>query len=244
MRQKQIFTFFDKIDTEEKAYWLGFIYADGNITKKKDVFNLGLQIKDKNHLQKLASIFNKPIKISEEIRRGKMFQKGTLRVCSTYLCNSLISKGIIPRKTYIDSDVFCHVPDELLRHFIRGNMDGDGCICRFIQYGKIRYRVDFLGRTKFIKELEAIFARKFSEDSFYSTTCVSTWRLSICSASTILRVLDWLYSGATVFLERKHEKYLSLKRDMPELLKRGKSRNDSAIVTKAWTTRKRTNKYW
>jgi hypothetical protein len=154
----------------------------------------------------------------------------------------LISKGIVPRKTYIDSDVFYHVPDELLRHFIRGNMDGDGCICRFIKYGKIKYRVNFLGRMKFIKELEAIFKKKFPEDLFYSVQYQSLWRSSICYAPTILRILNWLYSDATVYLERKHDKYLGFKNEFSQITAhatgRNANRDNAVIIAKAWRTRK------
>lgn len=50
---------FDNIDTEEKAYWLGFIFADGYISslnaKYKNVFELSLSIKDLNHIKKFNS---------------------------------------------------------------------------------------------------------------------------------------------------------------------------------------------
>ena len=63
--------FFETIDTEDKAYWLGFIYADGYITKSKTgQHNLGikLSIKDLAHLQKFALDIktNKPIGIYKE----------------------------------------------------------------------------------------------------------------------------------------------------------------------------------
>jgi len=214
MKQEIIYDFFDKIDTEEKAYWLGFLFADGNVTKRGDVLNVNLQIKDKDHLQKLASVFNKSLKTARDACRGKIFMKSVLRVCSTYLCRSLIAKGIVPRKTYIDSDVFCHVPKNLIRHFIRGNMDGDGCICRFIGYGKIRFRVDFLGRSKFIHELKEILEKQFPDDPFYATSYQSLWRLCICFNPRVYKVLSWLYDNSNIHLERKHKKYLSLKNDI------------------------------
>ena len=43
---------FDIIDTEEKAYWLGFIYADGCISLKTNAFEISLKYDDINHLNK------------------------------------------------------------------------------------------------------------------------------------------------------------------------------------------------
>lgn len=128
-----------------------------------------------------------------------------------------------------------------MHHFIRGNMDGDGCICRFMSYGKVRYCVQFLGRVKFINELCAIFEKQFSGEQFYTVPYQSICRLSVSYAPTIERLLTWLYSDATVYLERKHERYLNFKHEMcgeaGQIGKR-KNRDDSAIVKKAWATRK------
>ena len=50
--------FFDIIDTEEKAYWLGFLYADGFITSKDNKIGLSLSIKDIDHLAKYNKSLN------------------------------------------------------------------------------------------------------------------------------------------------------------------------------------------
>ena len=47
------YDYFEIIDTEDKAYWLGFIYADGNINKAKNTLTINLQGKDNGHLAKL-----------------------------------------------------------------------------------------------------------------------------------------------------------------------------------------------
>ena len=227
--------FFDKIDAEGKAYWLGFIFADGSVRKSYDVFTVKLQIRDKGHLKKLALIFDKPLKIEQSRCKGEMFSQTVLRVFSKYLCHSLADKGIVPLKTFVDSDVFCHIPKHLIRHFIRGNMDGDGCICRFMNCGKVRYHVDFLGRVKFINELRSIFEKQFLGKQFYAVPYQSICRMTVSFAPTIECLLTWLYSDATVYLERKHNSYLKLKREMDAgILKTSDRRN----IRKAWRTRK------
>ena len=59
--------YFEEIDTEEKAYWLGFIYADGSINPSKNGLEISLKYSDKTHLQK----FKKSIKYSRDIVTGK-----------------------------------------------------------------------------------------------------------------------------------------------------------------------------
>src|SRR5215471_715872 len=60
-------TFFDCIDTEEKAYWLGFFYADGYLDKDGSTLKLGLSARDAFHLQRFASIFHRGVRVYEQI---------------------------------------------------------------------------------------------------------------------------------------------------------------------------------
>jgi hypothetical protein len=239
---------FDQIDNEIKAYWLGFLYADGNVgTSRKclrpDTLTVKLQHRDSEHLLKLASIFSRKIKPINSKLNGKIYKSVIFQLFSIYLCNALISKGIIPRKTFIDSNVMSHVPDNLLHHFIRGNMDGDGCICRFQNNGKTRYRVDWLGRKKFIESLRKVFVNKFSEENFYSTQVSSISKLSISDTYKIKKVLDWIYTGATIFLERKYAKYLLLNTEFAELTaispRLKKHQGCRKGVINSWKTRKK-----
>lgn len=114
---------FDIIDTEEKAYWLGFVFADGNISShtpnKKHTykFELSLALKDKNHLYKFNSFMN---------------YKGNNVKCDSYRCRwyignkhlweTLNSYGCTPKKSltlnFPDENIF--KSKDLIRHFIRG----------------------------------------------------------------------------------------------------------------------------
>lgn len=55
MSKKNIIKNFEKIDNEEKAYWLGFLYADGNVSLKEDKIELSLAEKDLNHIKKFKN---------------------------------------------------------------------------------------------------------------------------------------------------------------------------------------------
>ena len=59
MSAKNVLRYFDKINTEEKAYWLGFLYADGSISSKEDKIELGLAEKDLHHIEKFKQTHDK-----------------------------------------------------------------------------------------------------------------------------------------------------------------------------------------
>ena len=120
--------YFQNIDTEEKAYWLGFIMADGCVYKGSDASSYRLQINlkgsDKEHLDKLQKSINSSYKIQE--KKVKNSDVCLLKVNSTKMCQDLMALNVTPRKSML-----CQMPsleEHLEKHFIRGYFDGDGCL--------------------------------------------------------------------------------------------------------------------
>lgn len=121
--------YFENIDSEEKAYWLGFMYADGYITNNS--FGFSINSIDINHAIK----FNESLQATNPIHeyKGTGYNKDSI-MCRTLLTsaktvNDLIAKGCIRNKTlqlkFPTEDI---VSKSLMHHFIRGYMDGDGSI--------------------------------------------------------------------------------------------------------------------
>lgn len=124
--------FFLDIDTEEKAYWLGFIMADGYMNKEKTKFGIMLDIKDVTHLEKFNQTLNSnyPI-ITRTIKdkRGFTSTECCIRINSKYMCETLMKNDIYPNKT--GNEIIPNsIPYILKRHFIRGYFDGDGSISK------------------------------------------------------------------------------------------------------------------
>ena len=73
---------FDTIDSEEKAYWLGFIYADGWISDANNCFTLTLQQRDVEHLLK----FNEFIANKNSIcyRKYKRYENVSVNLCDDH----------------------------------------------------------------------------------------------------------------------------------------------------------------
>lgn len=192
--------FFDKIDTEEKAYWLGFFVADGNVHLKNNVMQIGLSRKDAKHLEKFAFIFDKKLKFYIVDGKHRMCRMG---INSASMKKNLISKGVVPRKTYCDiSSVFDYIPYLLRKHFIRGVFDGDGCIS-----GKGKnVAMSIAGQSNFIEKLQNLIIgdmglskNKIEKHNMYS---VIKW-----SGKRQIKIFyDWFYNSSNVFLERKKEK--------------------------------------
>ena len=206
--------FFQKIDTEEKVYWLGFIYADGNIGIKRDMpttIRIELKRSDKNHLEKFKTSLSSNKKIEDysriKIYKGKYYTSNTslIRVESKKMAQDLIKLGCIPAKSLVlKFPNFNQVPADLIRHFIRGYFDGDGGICKTAT----GYAVYFVSTYMFLSKLSSYF-RKIGT----STRNISlhknkiTGQLTYRKKRDIVYILNILYNNCNIYLDRKFELY-------------------------------------
>lgn len=118
------FSYFESIDTEQKAYWLGVLYADGCVSKKDNSLRFSSIDKEWIETYKKDLEYNGPINIDHHSKFNKNIYKVTMY--SDKLVNSLISYGCIERKSLVLK--FPKLPESLVSHFIRGYFDGDGCV--------------------------------------------------------------------------------------------------------------------
>ena len=125
--------FFEVIDTEEKAYILGLIMADGCVrNKREDQPYLSLELIDLDIIEKVQKELNSDSKISISDRKRKHLknEKVTYRfsVADKKMCEDLSKYGIVPLKTRKTDWLTQDIPIELKRHYLRGLFDGDGSI--------------------------------------------------------------------------------------------------------------------
>ena len=127
-------TFFDNIDSEIKAYLLGYFIADGNIDKTKSRFSIGSSIDDEEVVNLFSQYISKTVPIKHRFRfRNEIACKEMLefRWTSNHMKDLFINKyKILPRKTYDNNFTFPFelIPSEFHGHFIRGFFDGDGYV--------------------------------------------------------------------------------------------------------------------
>ena len=196
--------FFRKINTEQKAYWLGFIYADGYIGGSYRM-SIDLSVTDKNHLQKLSNIFNKPIEYTQT-------RENIVKLCvyNKNLYNDLVDHGIEENKTYaLTTSVLDYVPDNLMHHFIRGYFDGDGTISCSVDM-KRNFHFSLIGIKDFISKVQIIMETNImnlSKVGIYIKNTGIIFILNYGKHDDIISIYNWLYKDATIWLDRKRNKF-------------------------------------
>lgn len=208
-RYRQDNSYFERIDAERKAYWLGFLYADGCITEKSKnnkTITLQLHPDDKYILEELLKDLNsdRPIYVN---KRGYV----SISISNNKMANDLIKLGCVPRKSLVlkfPSEKI--MPCELIKHFIRGYMDGDGCISTYKKARKNRKSLVFKCEIKFVGTYDMLYGINefFSSDKdiLINKHSPKSYQISF-SGRKYREVVDALYSEASVYLKRKKDKW-------------------------------------
>ena len=190
--------YFKKIDTEHKAYWLGYLMADGSMNKECTKLTLNLSKNDECMLEILKKDLNSSSTIKYSTNNG--FDYARLMIGSQKMCKDLIYHGIVPKKSgkEILPDT---IPKKLIRHFIRGFIDGDGSIGRH-HFSMIcnseKFAIQI--RDKFLEAIPELKSYLYKENRKYT----DYWSLHFSMNLKVARkIYDYLYKNATVFLKRK-----------------------------------------
>ena len=210
--------FFDIIDNEEKAYVLGFLYADGNNyvrgTHSYEV-SIGLEEGDKPILEKMRELLCPlaPLKFTDYSDEGWKNQY-LLKINSKILTQQLTKLGCIPAKSLILTWPKWLIDVKLQQHFIRGYFDGDGSLWARepTKTGQIDWGWQITSTNIFCEKVKDI-VETYANVHCSMTLCKPktdnqiTTSLSVGGNLQVKKVLDWLYQNATIYLPRKYEKY-------------------------------------
>lgn len=205
--------FFKCINTEEKAYVLGFICADGHI--EKDRLVITVSIKDKDILEKIKHALNSE-HIIKEIKRKNPYQNTDrkelmlveLQINSVDLVAPLFNMGLNTNKTYtLDGSILKFIPKYLMRDFLRGYFDGDGNVFFGTRYSSgYKYNINICGNEDFLlKSFQVYFPsnNKLYKD-LYSKNCY-VWKIS--QKDKVKDFMYYLYYNSSIFLQRKYNEY-------------------------------------
>jgi hypothetical protein len=208
--------YFENINTPNKAYFLGLLYADGSINTKKNSCKITLTEKDSYILESLRKEVetkkplaygkSKPIKNTKYI--GKAYY--SLELNSEKLINDLEGKGITANKSQIlKFPTEEQVPLDKLSHFIRGYIDGDECIYA----SQNRIMINIVSSEWFLKDLSIFLSKELNINANHKKDKRSnSWYMFITRISEVLRFCEYIYSDDNcIKLLRKYEKFKNFK---------------------------------
>lgn len=206
--------FFKNIDSEEKAYWLGFIAADGSIINNGYGLEISVAYSDKEHLEKFIASISGELSMITYLNKtagnGKYYPTARVRVMSKQLCDDLYGKEIVPNKGLM-LDFPCYLSESLIRHYLRGYFDGDGSISTNgrNRNGSPKYALNLIATESFlINFMNHLKNLGVSEVKLQSKCNMFVWNK--VGINQIGIILNYLYDNCNIYLERKHIKYLDI----------------------------------
>lgn len=210
------FDYFEKIDNEHKAYWLGFIAADGCVYSRdnhQSLLSISLNVDDIDMLNN----FKEDIESENKVRKwtdSYGYNYCGIQIVSDKLCSDLRKYNIVERKT--ETYVPFKLKDEYMRHFIRGFFDGDGSF--YIESSNKNMLVsNFCGNyncMNFIKEYLENYNINFHLRRDNREYSFPFYYLRLTKHDEMKRFIDFLYNKSTIYMERKYkiaQRYLKLK---------------------------------
>lgn len=207
--------YFANVNTEEKAYWLGYLFADGFIGTEK---TNNIVFSQKENDREIIDQFAKDIKYTGKLRTAspgnQAFKNSQSQVVINFsspeMTQDLYRLKLTPNK--ISREEIPPIKSEFLRHFIRGYFDGDGSITIGKQYYKdhvyLKPALNIAGNKTFLEKITNVLPVKTSlRDSH------TPWiKYLTCGSNTSMRILyDYLYKDASRFLKRKHDVFEKIK---------------------------------
>lgn len=193
--------FFKTIDTEAKAYILGFISADGHLDEKHNRIKIELNSKDRCILESIRLAMDSTHPIKDVVRKGG-YNHSILSINSKILVNDLKQFDLSSNKSTTMGNIYKHIPEELKNHFLRGYFDGDGNITYGKKYSSgTKYLVQVIGTEEF---LSTSFNSYFESNcSLYKYKSCNMYCWKIANKSQVDMFITKLYNNATIYLERK-----------------------------------------
>lgn len=208
--------FFERIDTEEKAYFLGFLYADGCNHGDIGCVEISLQERDKKILNTFSALLGstRPLQFLNYHEKNPRLQNQLrFNINSIKMSADLCKLGCLPAKSLIlKFPTENQVPSYLIRHFIRGYFDGDGSLCAYqnptTKYWS--YGASITSSRVFCERLREVIQENLHINSYVhrgKQHKVETSTLYFSGVPATNKFLTWIYEDSVIFLERKRDSF-------------------------------------
>lgn len=208
--------YFEEINTQQKSYILGLIYADGYVGNEK--FN-NISLTQKEY--KLLYEVKKELEFTGRIRLGNKggFENSkpgyVLNFSSEKVANDLRKLGLYPKKS-LTIDKIPNIRDELKRHFLRGYFDGDGSISKYIhkfkktnkEYSYVKGKMCIIATEKMLED----FIKTFNIEHYYISQSKTKEMkyIQIESKKELKRIYNLMYRDCCICNMIKKEKWDNL----------------------------------
>lgn len=182
-------SYFAEIDSEDKAYFLGWIISDGNVYKT----TTSLSICDRDIVYTFAHCLNYPEENIEYREDDEIHQpQWRIRLNSIKMTQDLLELNITPNKSHTIQ--YPNIEPNLERHLIRGIWDGDGHVGKLYSY-VTGSEPCLLGIKNALNSRGLPTADKLYEG-------VGHYRLRLLRSKR--ETLHWIYSNCSFYLPRKY----------------------------------------
>ena len=232
--------YFDYIDSEVKAYYIGLLYADGYNREDRNTIVLSLQEEDGYIIEKLFNELEYQRPLNKLHRKEKYKKIVTGEITSKHMSDVIAKYGCVQNKTF--KLVFPNWLDKnLYQHFIRGYFDGDGSIV-IPKTGFRSCSVKIAGTHNLLIGLQKTLNDECDIGISKLTKLGNIYMLQIGGANKILKVLNYIYKDSTIYLHRKYEQYEKVveyneTKGKIIKLKRTRSDNKSGVTGVYWDKR-------
>lgn len=220
-RRKNIYNFnehyFDNIDDEHKAYWLGFLTADGYILSARhregrphesQSFGFSISMKDKE----LFDYFKQDLEATNPVnvyKNSGSFNAtnycGRILLTSQHTVDTLKKYGIVENKTFITT--MPEIEEHLIPAWIRGYSDGDGSISRDKNN---RLSWGLCGTKELLTGIQEFFGFNYKLSQRFPERHNNNWSLKVAGWINVPSALSIIYKDATIYLKRKYDKYVEI----------------------------------
>lgn len=200
--------YFETIDTEYKAYFLGYLITDGCVHEPIDGRQSSISLSIKSEDDYILYKLKEEIKLNTDVVKDKR-GCSTIAMRSDKIASDLKKFGIVPNKTEL---TFFPILDkkDLMPHLIRGMIDGDGCVRSTVnKHNKHVHVIDICGTPEVVKGMIDFIYDELNINSskiyhYTETFCQSKWQ----NINSFFTLGDYIYKNSHIHLERKRNAFI------------------------------------
>ena len=204
---------FEKIDTKEKAYILGFLLADGSIDEK-NIVEVAVSLYDKEIVEYISKILQANINYDHTVdKKARRFPRARLQ------------KKIVDILKFtggrLKADIhYPRVRDDLERYLIQGLFDADGCLTfgRRKDKNRLWQKISFTSQLKILEGVQQYLIKKLNiSTALRPKGKEKCYVLEFANLSDVLTFLEHIYpNDSFIILKRKYLKYKALRLELEE----------------------------